>query len=242
MSKITIENINEELKQYGWKCKSTEYKNLDSELIFLCEEGHEVYSTWKKIRNRRDCPRCKDKKLKEQVFKAEPKAKNIKRVLALDQASYITGWSIYDNNKLIRYGTFKTNLSNEVARYSAIKTWVLSMLNNWSPDLVAIEGIQFQEESSGNKMGVTVFQGLARLQGILMETCFSEKQDYIVCPTNTWRHHCGVKGIKRADKKRSMQMIAKQWYDVTVSDDEADAIGIGKYASDQLRVEVVNWE
>jgi hypothetical protein len=37
------------------------------------------------------------------------------------------------------------------------------MLENWKPDFVGIEGIQFQDESSGSKMGITVFQGLARL-------------------------------------------------------------------------------
>lgn len=242
MAKITIESINKELEQYNWKCISTEYKNLDSELIFKCEEGHEVYSTWKKIRSKRDCPRCKDKKLKEQVFKIEPKHKGIKRVLALDQATYTTGWSIFDGEKLIRYGSFTTNLKDEISRCSTIKNWLLSMINNWNPDVIGIEGIQFQDESSGAKAGVTVFQGLARLQGILMEACYSEKKEYIVCPTNTWRHHCGVKGVKRTDRKRSMQMLAKQWYDISVSDDEADAIGIGKYIADSLKIEVVNWE
>lgn len=242
MSKITIDSINEELKQYGWKCLSTEYKNLDSELCFQCDEGHNVYSSWKKIRTRRDCPRCKDKILKEQTFKVDPKAKGVKRVLALDQATKITGWSIYDDDKLIRYGTFTTNLSDEIARCNAIKNWLLSMINNWDPDYIGIEGIQYQDESSGTKMGVTVFQGLARLQGILMEACYGEKKQYMICPTNTWRHHCGVKGTKRADRKRSMQILAKNWYDITVSDDEADAIGIGKYVADSIKIEVVNWE
>ena len=78
-------------------------------------------------------------------------------------------------------------------------------------------------------MSVTVFQTLARLQGILMETCYSAKIKFEVCPTNTWRHSCGVKGRSRTDKKRSMQLLAKQWYDITVSEDEADAIGIGHH-------------
>ena len=116
------------------------------------------------------------------------------------------------------------------------------MLDNWKPDFVAIEGIQFQDESSGNKMGVTVFQGLARLQGVLMETCYSQGIDYTVCPTNTWRNHCGVKGRYRTDKKRSMQLIAKKWYDITLTDDEADAVGIGRYAADLNKIEVTNWE
>ena len=31
-------------------------------------------------------------------------------------------------------------------------------------------------------------------------------------------------------------------YDITVSDDEADAIGIGKYTADLYNIQVVNWE
>lgn len=58
-------------------------------------------------------------------------------------------------------------------------------------------------------MGVTVFETLARLQGILMETCYELKIPYEICPTNTWRKFCGVRGRSRADKKRSMQVLAK---------------------------------
>jgi Holliday junction resolvasome RuvABC endonuclease subunit len=178
----------------------------------------------------------------DKILAVEPKKKGEKRILALDQATHISGWSIYDGQKLIRYGTFETNQKDEIERISTIKNWLLSMLENWKPDFVAIEGIQFQDESSGNKMGITVFQGLARLQGVLMETCYAQKIDYTVCPTNTWRNHCGVKGRYRADKKRSMQLIAKKWYDISLSDDEADAVGIGRYAADLNKIEVVNWE
>ena len=243
MARITIDSINEELAQYGWKCISTEYKNLDTELQFNCEEGHLVCAPWKKVRKLQECPVCKQNKHKtNQPLVVESKKKGQKRILALDQATHITGWSIYDGQQLIRYGTFSTNQKDEIARISTIKNWLISMIENWKPDFVAIEGIQFQDESSGNKMGVTVFQGLARLQGVLMETCYAQKVDYMVCPTNTWRNHCGVKGRYRADKKRSMQLIAKKWYDISLTDDEADAVGIGKYAADLNKIEVVNWE
>jgi hypothetical protein len=118
------------------------------------------------------------------------------------------------------------------------------MIENWRPDMIGLEGIQFQEESGGQKMSVTVFQTLARLQGILMETCYSAKIKFEVCPTNTWRHSCGVKGRSRTDKKRSMQLLAKQWYDITVSEDEADAIGIGHHLVNHItkNTTVTNWE
>ena len=243
MARITIDSINEELAPYGWKCISTEYKNLDTELQFNCEEGHLVCAPWKKVRKLQECPVCKQNAHKtNKPLVVEPKKKGQKRILALDQATHVTGWSIYDGQELIRYGTFSTNQKDEIARISTIKNWLISMIENWKPDFVAIEGIQFQDESSGNKMGVTVFQGLARLQGVLMETCYAQKVDQMVCPTNTWRNHCGVKGRYRADKKRSMQLIAKKWYDISLTDDEADAVGIGKYAADLNKIEVVNWE
>ena len=93
-------------------------------------------------------------------------------------------------------------------------------------------------------MGVTVFETLARLQGILMETAYENGISFHICPTNTWRAHCGVKGKTRSDKKRSMQLLAKNWYDITLADDEADAIGIGKYLSDTVGKEIVteSWE
>lgn len=242
MARITLDTINEELAPTGWKCVSSEYKNLESELQFQCDEGHEVYAPWKKIRTKHECPICKNNKFKKLVESVKPKIRGEKRILALDQATHTTGWSIFDGNKLVRYGTFNTEIKDETARINAIKNWMLSMISNWDPDCVAIEGIQFQEESSGQKMSVTVFQGLARLQGVLMEACYALKVDFVICPTNTWRNHCGVKGRYRADKKRSMQLIAKKWYDISLTDDEADAIGIGRYAADLNKIEVVNWE
>jgi hypothetical protein len=64
-----------------------------------------------------------------------------------------------------------------------------------------------------------------------------------IAPTNTWRAACKVKGRTRADKKKSMKLLVKEWFDVTVSEDEADAVGIGKYISENFSpiVELKDW-
>lgn len=239
MSKIKIEDIKEELKKDNWELVSEEYQNLESEMIFKCSEGHTVFAPWKKIRLKRDCPICKNNVFKEQDMKIIPKKKGAKRILALDQSTRITGWSIYDSGELIKYGTFITDLDDEIQRDRAIKNWLINMINNWKPEYVGLEGIQYQQN-----MGVTTFETLARLQGILMETLLELNIEYSICPTNTWRAHCQVKGKTRIDKKRSMQLLAKQWFDISVTDDEADAIGIGKYVAEVLnkKVEIFNWE
>lgn len=239
MSKIKIEDIKEELKKDNWELVSEEYQNLESEMIFKCSEGHTVFAPWKKIRLKRDCPICKNNVFKEQDMKIIPKKKGAKRILALDQSTRITGWSIYDSGELVKYGTFITDLDDEIQRDRAIKNWLINMVNNWKPEYVGLEGIQYQQN-----MGVTTFETLARLQGVLMETLLELNIEYGICPTNTWRAHCQVKGKTRIDKKRSMQLLAKQWFDISVTDDEADAIGIGKYVAEVLnkKVQIYNWE
>lgn len=239
MARIKIETIAEELAADGWKVLSTEYQNLDTEMEFLCNEGHKVYAPWKKIRTKRECPVCKQNQFKQNVNVIKPKVKGENRVLALDQASRITGYSIFDGSQLASYGTFETTEEEEGKRCHEVRVWLMSMIENWQCDIIGIEGIQFQE-----KMGVTTFQTLARLQGILIDLCIELNIPYVICPTNTWRAHCGVKGVKRIDKKRSMQLLVKKWYDVSVSDDIADAVGIGKYVSDtnQQKTKIVNWE
>lgn len=244
MAKIRLEDIQQELAQDNWKVISEEYINLDTEMTFECSEGHRVYQPWKKLRTKRECPVCAANQYKNQDTKVPRKKAGQRRFLALDQATKITGWAIFDGTELIRYGKFSTNLDDEIARDAQIKNWLLSMIQNWKPDFIGIEGIQFQEKSETRVMGVTVFETLARLQGILMITAHEVGIEYCICPTNTWRAHCGVKGRTRSDKKKSMQLLAKQWYDVSLSDDEADAVGIGRFISQTHSIsgKMENWE
>lgn len=238
MPRITIEQIQEELSPDNWKIISTEYKNLDSELIFECSEGHRVYNTWKKIRTKRDCPICAQNQLKDIENNIIPKKNNEFRVLALDQATKVSGWAIFSNEKLIKYGTFETQLENEIQRDIQIKNWLINVIKNWGIDFVALEGVQYEE-----RFGVTTFATLARLQGILMSLLEEMEVQYTICHTATWRNFCQVKGKTRADKKKSMQLKVKEWYDITVNNDCADAIGIGHYAVNKTKKpKIESWE
>ena len=76
--KYSIESINKELEPIKWTCASTEYINLDSELDFICSEGHHVFSTWKKIRNKPICPVCETNIYKNDIADAAPVQKKKK--------------------------------------------------------------------------------------------------------------------------------------------------------------------
>ena len=243
MSKIKIDDIRKAAIEHNWTLLSEEYKNLDSELVFRCSEDHKIYLPYKKVRNKWECPICKQNQYNNFSNEIIPKKKSIQRTVGLDQATHVTGYSIFDDGELVYAGTFEAAAEDEISRDIEIRNWLIQLIQNWKPDVVGIEGIQLQQFND-KTIGVTTYQTLARLQGILMAACCEQKIDYAVVPPATWRAHCGVKGRTRTDKKRSMQMKIKEWFDITVSDDVADAIGIGKYTNDKhkKKVEIFDWE
>lgn len=237
--KYSIEYINNELASDGWKCTSEKYKNLDDLLSFTCDKGHVVIAPWKQIRKDKICPICMREHLKVKDFRGRKKRKGEYRVLALDQATHFTGYAVFNNRDLVDYGTFEARGDNEIARCMQVKQWMLSLIQQYEIDFVGLEQIQLDVQKSA-----PTFEALAHLQGILMLTCLEENVPYKAVHVSTWRAHCGVKGKTRPDVKRSMQLIVKKWFGVMPTDDEADAIGIGKYFSDTMmpKVEIVDWE
>lgn len=243
MAKIKLEDIRKAAIKHDWELISTEYKNLKTPLEFKCEEGHSISLPYEKVRDRWECPFCQKNQYYNFTEEIKPKKRNTQRSIGLDQATHITGYSIYDGKELIYAGTFEATAEDEIERDVEIKNWLWQLIAQWQPDVIGLEGIQLQQFN--NKMvGVTTYQTLARLQGILMAECYEAEIDYKVVPPATWRSHCGVKGRTRADRKHSMQTRVKEWFDITVSDDIADAIGIGKYIADNCKkeIEIFNWE
>ena len=239
MARINVEDIKSVLAEDKWTLVSDSYKNLDTNLEFKCNKGHVVIAPWKKIRDNRICPTCMRERLKTKEFKNTKKKKGEYRILALDQATHISGYAIFNNKDLIDYGYFEANSPNDIERGVQVKQWMISLIDQFQIDFVGIEGIQYQTAA-----GVTTFETLARLQGILAATCVEEKVPYKIAPTNTWRVHCGVQGRTRPDRKRSMQRLVKEWFGISATEDECDAIGIGKYFCDiqTPKVEIIDWE
>ena len=110
---------------------------------FICPEGHHVFTTWEKLRRRRACPICNQNYLKSDNFTVVQKKKDVYRILALDQSTHLTGWSIYDDSNLIAYGVYESKTTQQIERLNEIKEWLVSMINNWKPDFIGLEGIQY---------------------------------------------------------------------------------------------------
>lgn len=232
MAKITLDEVKERASLNGWKVLSTSYKNLKTPLKFMCPEGHEIELPYQSVRDEWSCPVCATNKYYDAGNSDEviQKKKGTYRILAIDQATHVSGWSIYDDGKPIRFGTFTTTKQSEVERIDEVRIWLIQMVSMWNVDFIALEGIQFEQH-----FGVVVFQTLARLQGALMVTIHELEKPFEIYPVATWRKHAGVKGRTRTDKKASARFIVKQKFDITVSEDEADSLLIGDYAASKTK-------
>lgn len=231
-NRITYEDVQELTSFNEWKVISKEYKNLKTEMEFSCPEGHIVYTTWGKLRNNFSCPVCADSKKNHDTIEVKPKSKNTTRVIAIDDATAISGWAIYDNKKLVAYGKIEFTQKDTIERISRIRQWLINMIDNWKPDKIAIEDIQLQKFGGKNghtETAVTTYKVLAQLQGVLLITCFEKQIPCTVVHTATWRAHCKIRAKNRTDQKRAAQLYVQNKYEVHATQDEADAICIGDY-------------
>ena len=200
-------------------------------MAFQCPNGHENFYTMEYWRRHKECPICKANKY-YRMNDTAPKSKGF-RILAFDQASITSGWSVYDDEELIKYGKWTSEGVNSTDKINRTKHWFANMIQTWKPDLVVLEDIQLQKFDGGEQ--VITFKKLAHLQGVLENYCYESGYIYKVVPAATWRAHSQVKGKSRSDKKRSAQIIVKELYDVNVTQDEADAILIGRWAANDRK-------
>ena len=243
---INIYSVRNHLEQEGWKLISDTYKNLDTELEMICPQGHQQFQTYKKWRKHPICEKCMaGDPYKVKKNKVPIKTIDTQRILALDAATGITGYAIYDNQVLVSFGTFKTNASlSPTERINQVKKWLLAAIKEWEPDFIGIENIQLQKYGANAAQAqVKTFQTLANLQGVLLDTVFEACIDHELIYSKEWRSYCGVAGgdQHRDAQKKQAQAKVKIWYDIDCSEDEADAICIGKYFCGKLKSNKVTW-
>lgn len=240
MKKLNYEDVKQEVEQLNWKLLSPIYTNLKEDMSFQCPEGHINYYSLERWRRGHICVTCKNNPYAN--MKTAPIKKEGYRILAFDQASITSGWVIFDDERLISYGKWSSEGTHSTERIGQTKYWVASMIEKWKPDLLVFEDIQLQKFGNGNEAVVT-YKKLAHLQGVLKNLAFETGIPYKIVPPATWRAHSQIKGKNRTDRKKNAQIKIKELYDVSVSQDEADALLIGRWAvNEHLKNEMIDFE
>ena len=243
MGTINIYSVRNALEAEGWQLTSEVYKNLKTPLEMVCPVGHKQEQTFDNWRKHKICDICMaGDPYKVKKNKVPKKGTDTQRILALDAATSITGYSIYDDKVLVGYGTFHTTTTlTATERINQVKNWLKAALKEWEPDFVGIENIQLQKYGNRDTdVQVKTFQTLANLQGVLLDVIFEACIDSDLVRPSVWRSYCGINdGDQRRDaKKKQAQAKVKVWYDMTCTEDEADAICIGKYFCSKLKTKI----
>jgi Holliday junction resolvasome RuvABC endonuclease subunit len=150
------------------------------------------------------------------------------KILALDQASEKSGYSIFDNGELVKYGLLKLSdikkdKFNEPydERVTNVKEFLKQMIATYNIDLVISEVIQKQ-------VNIKTYKDLAYLQGVLKNYLYDNYIPYGVVKPTEWRSALKINGGKtRQVKKQNALAYVKYNYGVEVTEDEADSICIG---------------
>ena len=101
MARLKYEDIQKEIQLEGWILQSKEYVNLKTDLELICPNGHLNVFSLEQWRRHKSCPICENNKYAN--VDSQPVKKNGYRVLAFDQASITSGWSVFDDKELVKY-------------------------------------------------------------------------------------------------------------------------------------------
>lgn len=168
-------------------------------------------------------------------------------VLALDQSTQITGWAIFDNKtkELKKYGKVAPSGNDVIKRIIILRDWIKNIIEKENIQQLVIEEIQLQNIPGTSREGnVATFKKLAYVQAIILELAIDLNIPCEIISSSTWKSYCGIKGAKRPEQKRNAQIYIEKTYGVKPTQDECDAICIGRtYCfSREDNDEGFNWE
>lgn len=143
----------------------------------------------------------------------------MKTIIAFDQAvSGATGYSVFnkDTQELITYGKF---VGGTILN---CKDNVVELIDKWKPVHVLLEDVQQQRN-------VQTFKVLSMLLGVLQVALEERGIKYEIVHVMRWRAKSDIYAKNRADAKKQAQEKVQELYGVKPTQDEAEAVLIGRY-------------
>ena len=151
-------------------------------------------------------------------------------ILGLDLSTKASGYSVFEDDKLIDYGCINAGSANLFNRIDKMVVEIEKLFGKYEFNHVYIESV-YPEDVHNNQ---NVFDALKYLQGFILHLLNKYNLPHTFYAASEWRAKCGIqtgRGIKRDIlKERDIQFVRDQ-FGLDVNDDIADAICIGFAAS-----------
>ena len=145
------------------------------------------------------------------------------RWLGFDQSSNRTGYALFDDKNLIRYGLIDKSKNKDVPnRIKEMFLCIVEIAEKEHPDFLVFEGVQRQANEKTMLM-------LSQLGGMCIGHAYERNID-VCCPLPVeWRAKLGFHQgahVKREELKKQAIDFIKRTFGIEASEDECEAIAL----------------
>lgn len=205
------------------------YKNLSSTIEVKCRNGHSFFTDMKSVRGDKfQCPNCVGQNVSSlsETQGILPKKSGF-RVIAVDQASQKIGISVFDEGKLVHYHFVEVTGLLPVRLHKIHKFMSEVVINQWQPNYLVFEDIQYQDNAVTHKT-------LGMVMGVCVLAAEQAQIEHTEILNKVWQSEFSIGGSTRSPQKANVIRRVKEYYGIDVTDDIADAILLGQYACKKL--------
>lgn len=101
------------------------------------------------------------------------------------------------------------------------------VIRQWQPNYLVFEDIQYQDNALTHKT-------LGMVMGVVVLAAEQAQIEHTEILNKVWQSEFSIGGATRVVQKANVIKRVKEYYDIDVTDDLADAILLGQYAAKKL--------
>lgn len=148
------------------------------------------------------------------------------KILSLDLSTKSSGFCVFNNGKIVEYGTIKSNDKDFLVRGQYMAEFVMLLCEKYGKfDKVVIEELKIISNQKTLVM-LGIVQGM-----VIREVRYS---DIVFVMPTVWRKKFHLNGKREDAKRKAIALCKSKGFD-TNSDDEAEAILLGMFLLDTNR-------
>ena len=151
----------------------------------------------------------------------------MQKVLAFDQSTKISAYSVFVDNKYVECNCIDLHKIKDTSeRVRAMGVELCKIIDKYNPDAVVIEEVAQQSNALTLKL-------LARIQGIIIGFCAAHNIDTYIVEPSKWRSTLKFKqgaGIKREELKQQAIEYVASIYNLDLTEDECESVCINDAA------------
>ena len=148
------------------------------------------------------------------------------KILAFDQSTKVTGWSVFVDGQYVDSGVIDLHLCKDATekRSTKMAVEICKLIENSRPDVVVIEEVALTSNAQTLKL-------LARIQGVAIGFCAAHNIPLHILEPTRWRSALNCRQgpkVKREELKQQSKDFVKEHF------------GFGKFSEDRCEAICIN--